>query len=623
MRLEEPALLVFVAAAAAAGLLSVSLLLWRWRQVQRFRARGGGVTVLRESRLRPLLKAALVVGAIAVLAFAAARPQFGSETTEIRQEGVALSLAVDVSLSMAATDLAPDRLAAVRREIGGLLDRLQGDRVGLVLFAGTPFPRFPLTRDLAAVREVANSLRPGVRLVEPGSDIAAAIELARAQLERSEAETKAIILISDGEALQGDALAAAAAAAASGVRLFSAGAGTAAGSTIPLAGRDELKIDATTGRPVITRLDAQALTDLANAGGGRFVRLEQEGALASLASDLAALEANVFRQETDSVPIERFQIFAAIALALLVIEPLLGDAARTAGGRLRRRLPGSAKRGAAAGLIATIALTAGACATDAFERNAAGSESYDAGRYEAALADYRAAQARSPGDPRLSFNAGRALHALGEYERAVTATTAAIGADAALTAQAFYNLGNHRIAQGDLVAAESAYIEALRLDPGDFDAKFNLELVQRLRQPEPAASAPAEEQPPDGPASSDQPPEEATPGAPPPDASPSEMEGAVMAGEGTAGDDEAGDPAAGAGTPGDDDPASDATEDGDGQADRAAGAERLEQALEALDREMPTLEQALAILDALREAGPEDRLTVDAGRPDVSGVRDW
>ena len=279
MSLAASPLVLFALAAAAALLLSAWSIRWRSRQAARFRGAGGGDVVVRRSLRRRWLKAALIAAALALLALAAARPQFGSTDVPIRQEGIAVALAVDVSLSMAAEDQAPSRLAVVREEVAGLLARLRGDRVGLVLFAGGAFPRFPLTRDAGAARQIVETLQPGMPPLPPGTDVAAAIEAALAILASSDAAAKVIVVIGDGEALQGDAIAAATAAAEAGVRVYAAGVGTTAGATIvvpdPLTRQPTLKIDAATGEPVITRANPALRLALARAGRGRFVLLDR------------------------------------------------------------------------------------------------------------------------------------------------------------------------------------------------------------------------------------------------------------------------------------------------------------------------------------------------------------
>ncbi len=600
----DPALLALLLAALLAGGLSLRILRRRALRVTQLLDRGGGRILAGADPRRGLCKFGLISLVVVLLAIAVARPQFGAQTRTLEQQGVAMVVALDVSLSMAAQDTAPNRMQAAQTELAGLLDRMSGDRVGLVIYAGEALVRFPLTRDLTAARELIGAMQPGERLVQPGTDVAAAITQSLALLETTPSRTRVILLVGDGESLSGDALAAARAAAAADVHIFTAGAGSEAGATIPVINRNTTqtvpKIDGRTGEPVITRLDSAALTALADRGRGRFVRLDRPGALSDLAADFEALEASRFHVTTERQPRERFQVPLALALALLLIEPLI--AARAP----RRAAPVAARarwlrrrRLLFAGLLPVVALLAASCGGFAAERNAAGTAAFEEGRFADAAAAYREALAAEPGDARLALNLGRALHALGEYDTAVVATRRALTThDDALAARAYYQLGVHHFERGDLVAARSAYIEALLLDPADADAKLNLEIVNTLL----AALAP----PPAG------------EGAPGPD-------------DGDGGGAEGG----GAGGPGTDDAVDSPVDTAPGRrAGRAplpeedepglgAGpaAEALRDAIRVFDRNNPSLEEALAILDALRAVeetrGASGMLNVEvAGRDD-------
>ena len=394
---------------------------------------------------------------VLLLAIAIARPQIGERTRDLTQRGVALVVALDVSLSMAAEDAIPNRMQATQSELGGLLERMSGDRVGLVIFAGNARVRSPLTRDLETARALIDAVLPGERLLPPGTAVAAAIEQSLGLLSDSDARTKVILLVGDGESLSGDALAAASAEASLGVRIFSAGVGSEAGTTIPVLNRATraivTKIDAASDRPVITRL-----------GDGRFLRLDRPGALSDLAGDLNALEASRFQVSTTRRPIERFQIPLAIALALLLVEPMIAarapatNAAGTPERRPRQR-PRLRRRWLFAGLLPIVAIVASACRNLAAARNTSGNRAYAEGRFADAATAYSEALAERPDDPRLALNLGRALHALDQYAAAVSATQRALtqsAADSALSARAYFNLGNHRVQQADLIAARSA-----------------------------------------------------------------------------------------------------------------------------------------------------------------------
>ena len=589
-------LLILLTAAPLTLAIGLWTLRWRARQAGRMvRLGGGDVVSAGDARSRLIWLTALSL-AVVLLALAAARPQIGARETEVRQTGVAVAVALDVSLSMGAQDVEPSRLTVAQGEIGRLFERLQGDRVGLVIFGGGAFVRFPLTRDVRAAREIVDALRPGEGFVPAGTNISAAINSARSLLEKSDTATRAILIVSDGESLHGDALLAAGEAAAVGVRVFSAGVGMSAGSTIlvesGVRGLGPLtpQIDRSTGQPIISRADFTALQALADAGRGRFADLGHPGSLSALADDFAALESTTFAVTLQRNPIERFQIFAALALVLLVLEPL-APGLRRGWQRLRQRQP------ATLGLVVlAIGVIAGACASSAFSRNEQGNARYDEGDYAAALSEYRQAQADKPGERRLNLNVGRALHGLGEFERAAAESGRATESDdATLAASAFFNLGNHRVAGGDLLAARNAYIESLLLNPSDIDTKFNLELVNTALA---AAQSPPDYQGGQPSQQDDSDPPDAPGGGASGEPSSTQGKGGAQPNPGRTN----------LGTLSEIPP--------EGEGDSALSAlEALHQALSDLDRDAPTREQALAILDALRMQLPRELLSLGQHTP--------
>ena len=599
----DPALLALLLAGILAGGLSLRILRWRARRVTRLLDRGGGRILAGADPRRGLWKFGLICLVVALLAIAIARPQFGARTRALEQQGVAMVVALDVSLSMAAQDTTPNRMLATQTELAALLDRMSGDRVGLVIYAGEALVRFPLTRDLKTAREIIDTMRPGERVLRPGTDVAAAITQSLALLETTPAQTRVILLVGDGESLSGDALAAARVAAAGDVHIFTAGAGSEAGATIPVVNRNTGqtvdKIDARSGEPIVTRLDSAALAALADRGEGRFVRLDQPGALSDLAADFDALEASRFAVTTERRPRERFQIALALALALLLIEPLIAARAPRRASPVGARAPSRRRRRLLfAGLLVVAGSLAASCGDFAAERNADGTAAFDEGRFDDAATAYREALAAEPADARLALNLGRALHALADYDAAIAATRRALaGDDDALAARAYYQLGVHHFEREDLVAARSAYIEALLLEPSDIDAKLNLEIVNTLL----AALAP----PPgdDG------------------EASDSDDSGEAGAGEGGDGDGDGGAPvdtapgrpAGRAPVPGADDPG----------VGLSPAQEALRDAIREFDRNNPSPEAALAILDALRAIEEARRSTLGLLDVEVAGQDDY
>ncbi|MDE2892551.1 MAG: VWA domain-containing protein [Chloroflexota bacterium] len=600
--------------------------LWRARRLHRLmvgtQVAGlrGGVTVSR----------GLLVLALALIAVAASRPMWDTGEQTLGLSDFSLVVALDVSLSMAAEDVGEEtgqpvsRITAAKSEIRRLIDGRRGDRVGLVIFAGDAFLRFPLTRDHEAALQVLEALQPGEALVPPGSNIAAAIEVAAETVVRASEDdgtgriNGAIAVVSDGETHTGDAELAASTVRALGLQVFVVGVGTERGGGIPLGLSERLKLDIRTGSPIVTRLDSGRLRRIADAGGGRFIELDAPGSMSSMNADLAALDLvrEVVVEETSLA--EQFQWFAGAAVFAL----LAAVAARVFGWSVRGRL-GLASIGA---LAASAALVGGCSGPGVEQANRDGLVHYEAAEYNEALEDWRLAQRRaqrSEGsvDSRLHLNAGRALHQLHEYERAETETLAALRSEnARVRAVAWFHVGNHRWTNDDLLGARQAYVEALRETPELLDAKINLEIVNGLLaslQDDPSLQA--ADEPGDGGEQA-----QASQGAA--NLSASGTEGASESSE-SGGDQtavgegrESGDEQAGFGQAST--PVAPTFAEEQSLVDRRQEAmQELREALEALPLENASLEQALAVLDALR-AVPGERLA--AGRLEIEGrPLDW
>ncbi len=605
MSFAAPLLLAALAAAPLA--LALLWLLWRRRRLHLLAVRGrGGAAVVQGARRGGPWPAALLCAALALLALAAARPQFGNDEAALQQQPLGVVFVLDASRSMAAGDVQPSRFEAAVSELRRLIDSQRTTRVGLVIFAGTSFVRFPLTLDHESALAVLGALQPGESLLQPGSNIAAAIAAAHDLLRRA-AGGGAIVVVSDGEVHEGDAALAARRAADDGLRVFAAGVGTELGAAVPAGGPGSAnRIDARTGREVVSRLDATGLQTIAAAGRGRYVQVAAPGAMDSLAADFAALERARPSGETAPAPREQFQWFAAAALTLLLGGPLIRLLAA-------RGAPGALRRLAAAALLAGLAaLLLSACAASGAARaNQQGNEHFAAERYQEALESYREAQRLAPDDAVIQLNIGRVLHALGEFQRAETATLGALRSDApSVRALAMFHAGNHRWAAGDLLGARAAFAAALREQHDLLDAKVNLEIVNRLLE----AAAEQESRPPLGLEGGEEGGGEA------------EGEGG-QSGAGDAGEESSGAPGGGAGVEQADGvgaagPGAPSFEEQDRPAQRQAAEAALRAALELLPLENAGLEQALAVLDALR-AAPDERFASGQYEASLEGIDDW
>ncbi len=284
------------------------------------------------------LRALLLLGSVAFLLIALARPQFGTRVETVRREGKDVVVALDLSRSMLAEDVAPNRLQRAKLEILRLLDRLEGDRVGLVAFAGQAFVQSPLTADYAATQLFLNAMDVDLVPVQ-GTNLGEAMDVALDLFDEEVREFRVLLVVTDGEDHEGGIGEAVRRANAADVRVFTVGIGSPDGVPIPEfdadGNRQGFQRDAD-GNVVTTRLDETVLRRIADAtGGGAYFGTPQGVELDALLEEMSA----VGTREIDAREIaqfeEQFQLFLGAAIVLLLIEPLLPARRRrrtTAGG---------------------------------------------------------------------------------------------------------------------------------------------------------------------------------------------------------------------------------------------------------------------------------------------------
>jgi Ca-activated chloride channel family protein len=273
-------------------------------------------------------KDALWLVVLALMLVSLARPMWGTVTETVEQEGIEVMVALDVSKSMLAQDIKPDRLSRAKMEIADLMTRLGGDEIGLVLFSGASFIQFPLTSDYATALTFLDNARPEV-ISRPGTAIGDAIYTAMSGFDLSRASQRVIVLITDGEDHEGEAVTAAEAAAEQGILLYTIGFGSPDGEPIPEYNqRGEVvgyKKDEN-GEVVLSKLDETTLQPIAETGSGRYFRATADGSeLAALVEELNALQKAELASLLDVRGIERYQIFLLAALILMIIIEMIPD----------------------------------------------------------------------------------------------------------------------------------------------------------------------------------------------------------------------------------------------------------------------------------------------------------
>jgi len=274
------------------------------------------------SSVRYKLKFWLTFAALFFLILVAARPQFGTKMETIKRQGIETVIALDISNSMLAQDVAPSRLEKSKKIIAKLVDEMQDDKIGLIVFAGEAFIQLPITSDFISAKMFLETIQPDL-ITTQGTDIRAAINMATRSFTPRQDVGRAIIIITDGENHEGGAEEAAKAAAEKGMMVYVLGVGSPEGAPIPGDRANEYRKDKE-GNVIVTRLNEQMCQEIAKAGSGAYIRVDNTNAAQKLLQKeidklaKADLETTVY-SDFD----EQFQVLAWIALVLLALEMLV------------------------------------------------------------------------------------------------------------------------------------------------------------------------------------------------------------------------------------------------------------------------------------------------------------
>jgi len=283
------------------------------------------------SRGKAVLKAALLIGFFAFGLLAAARPQWGAKLKTVKRAGIDIIAALDTSFSMNAEDIAPNRLEKAKAEIRALTEKSGGDRIGVVVFAGSAMVHCPLTLDHGAVNLFLDFASTGM-VPEPGTSLAAAIDTATAAFIQKEGKHKALVLFTDGEDLEGQVDKALRKAKQAGVIIYAVGVGTPQGMPLPI--RDakgdvvEYRKDPD-GKVVVSRLDERSLAEIATRTGGRYFRATASGSeIEELYKDISGLEKKQFESGVFQNFEDQFQYPLALAIIFLTAKCWISERRR-------------------------------------------------------------------------------------------------------------------------------------------------------------------------------------------------------------------------------------------------------------------------------------------------------
>jgi Ca-activated chloride channel homolog len=279
------------------------------------------------SRVKFWLRGSIYLLALAMLIIGMANPQIGTKYEEVTRTGIDLIVAIDVSNSMLAQDIKPSRIDAAKRELNTLIGNLKGDRIGIIVFAGSAYTHLPLTSDYSAAQLLSDVIYTGIA-PKAGTSIASAIELARESFKNEDGKYKAMVIITDGENHEDNPFDVAEEAADEGITVHTIGMGSTEGAPIPTMrdGRVTGQKRDREGNTVITRLDADALQKIADATGGTFTRASNaQDNLGAVFTEIEKMEKKDFGSKEFTAHEDRFQFLLAAGILLLILELIISE----------------------------------------------------------------------------------------------------------------------------------------------------------------------------------------------------------------------------------------------------------------------------------------------------------
>ena len=451
------------------------------------------------NRRRRIIRFGLLLLGLALAIVSLAQPRWGYIFEDVKRKGLDLLVAVDTSRSMLSNDVQPNRLERVKLAIQDLIDELQGDRVGLIAFAGRAFLQAPLTIDYDAVIEAVNDLDTKT-IPEGGTNISSAITLATQSFGKSAMGNRALIIFTDGEELSGDAVKTAKAAADAGVRIFTIGVGTPQGSLIPVTGDngETSFVKDSAGQVVKSKLDDKRLREVAEATGGFYLHLENgPRTMQQVQSEgLAKMQAAEMDVRLSRRPIERYEWPLGAALIALALSILIPERKRV---RERAHVPAPARnagRSVAGGPVkaagAAVAVLMLLCSS--VFGTVPGINAYQQGKFEDAYKEFQdtlKSHPQSRAEDELQFDSGTAAYKLKDYNKALESfSQALLTPDSGLQTKGHYNLGNTLYQRGEMQKSDDKklsdwtnaldhYEQTLKLDPQNKEAKDNYEYVKK------------------------------------------------------------------------------------------------------------------------------------------------
>ncbi len=472
-RFESPQYLYLLSVLVALIAIHYCIIYKKKRQVRRF----GDLELTRQlfmgvSRWRPEVKFWLTLMALASFIVALARPQFGTRLDTRERMGIEAIIALDVSNSMLAEDVKPNRLEKAKMLVSNMVNGMKDDKVGLVVFAGQAFVQLPITSDYVSAKMFLETISPSMMSVQ-GTDVAEAINLSMRSFTQQEDVSRAIFVITDGEDNEARGVEAAKQAAAKGVRVYVLGIGNPDGAPIPIPGTGQYIIDEE-GNTVISKLSEEMCREIASAGNGSYIYVDNSSsAQKKLSEQVDRLAKAKMESQIYSEYDEQFQGFILIGLLLLLLDVFLieRESKTTWFGNLFRR-----GRPVATVMLLFFSVMAVAQTDRDYIRR--GNRLMRDSVYDKAQVEYQKAIEKDNTNPISHFNLGNALlyqnkaeDAMKEYE-----TAARLEKDKTRLAQIYHNMGVVLQSAKQFDKAVACYRNSLRNDPTNDETRYNYAL---------------------------------------------------------------------------------------------------------------------------------------------------
>lgn len=429
------------------------------------------------------------ISAVFCIFLALARPQYGHKWIDVKRKGIDLLFALDTSKSMLAEDIKPNRLKRAHYAILDFVAQLEGDRVGLLPFAGSAYLMCPLTIDYSAFEQTLLAVNTDI-IPRGGTNIEEVIKKA-SEILINNANHKILIILTDGESLEGNAITAAEEAATQGLTIYTIGVGSREGELVPLNGNKPGFIKDSSGQFITSKLDEASLVAIAEKSGGMYAPLGNagEGLDAIYQQKLSLIPKDDLAEKRHKVPLERFQWPLAIAFFLFIVEFSVNERKGNGGSALLSKLSKrvTRRRGIAVLLLLLAFITASRA------HSSAGEDAYHKGEFLQASEYYRRQLEKSPDDTELLYNFGTSAYKNNMYDDAIDAFGRALKSeDISLQEKAYFNKGNSHYQKGaemlqanpsgsagEWKQALEALDSALALDPSNNRAKNNYEIIKK------------------------------------------------------------------------------------------------------------------------------------------------